>query len=578
MALLNFKYGLHKNLPAFSDATIGNVFVTTDEQAMHIDLPGGRVVISQIITLDTIQQWQAMKPPYSAQAFYYIVGANALLKYTGDGITHTWAQINSTADVENSISELQALVGTKDAEGKWTEGSIGDTVNKHTASIATIEGSIVDLKAKDETLTNGLGLLQQRVENLNTVAGFGGVYENTDAVLSPQPGKVYLIGNSIKICKQDDAGVKTFEEYPSIVGQIENLRDLIDTLSGTAADGTALTALAGRVTVLEEWKTATDAIIGAPSKPGENGQTISATGLYALIESAQNAANAAQQRADDAWTSAKQANDAIGVEAHYDENNNPVPATGLRGQINQNAAAITDIKGVIGEPAKDDNTPATGMHANIATNAKNIDNLATLVGKDAQSGLRKEIATNASDIDKLEQRAGSLEGIVGKPAGTDAEGQPTNATGLIASVNANTAAIAGEIARADAAEKANAQAISDLRAEVMEDIQTADAMVFKDVVASNEDLINKEATAEIGHTYKASAEFTLTNGTEVHIGDLLIATGEENEETGYITSVVWKHVPSGYIADYNPKIEAEEDIEDDNKIVLALSSGVAKDE
>ena len=41
MALLNFKYGLHKNLPAFSDATIGNVFVTTDEQAMHIDLPGG---------------------------------------------------------------------------------------------------------------------------------------------------------------------------------------------------------------------------------------------------------------------------------------------------------------------------------------------------------------------------------------------------------------------------------------------------------------------------------------------------------------------------------------------------------
>ena len=466
--LLKFKKGLYANLPEARSA--GTIYVTTDEQAMHIDLPNGRVVISQIITLDTVQQWQDMKPPYSAQAFYYIVDANALLKYTGNGTNHTWAQINSTADVESSISDLQALVGTKDAEGKWTAGSIGDTVSKHTASIATIEGAIEDLQETDEALTGSLGGLQQRIENLNTVAGFGGAYESADAVPSPQAGKVYLIGNSIKVCEKDDAGQFTFVDYPSISEQIANLRLTISVLQGNAAGNAALTALADRVTVLETWKATTVGIIGAPSRLGEDGKTtIPATGLYALIEAAQNAADAAQQKADEAWTSAKQANDAIGVEAHYDENNNLVPATGLRGQISQNAVAIADINNVIGAPAKD-GTPASGMHADIATNASDINNLANLVGKDAQSGLRKEIATNASDIDELEQRASSLETIVGKPASTNEDGEPVNATGLVASVNANAAAIAGEIARADAAEKANAQAIADLRAEVMADI------------------------------------------------------------------------------------------------------------
>lgn len=102
-------------------------------------------------------------------------------------------------------------------------------------------------------------------------------------------------------------------------------------------------------------------------------------------------------------------------------------------------------------------------------------------------------------------------------------------------------------------------------------------MVFKDVVASEVELTGKESSAQVGHTYKASAEFEV-DGIKVHIGDLLIATGDENEETGYITNVVWKHVPSGYIADYNPAIEVAEDVAGDNEVVLALSSGVAKDE
>ena len=63
MAMLNFKYGLHKNLPAFkSGENIGTIYVTTDEKAMYVDLDGGRIRLSQIITC-TYAEWNALKPP-----------------------------------------------------------------------------------------------------------------------------------------------------------------------------------------------------------------------------------------------------------------------------------------------------------------------------------------------------------------------------------------------------------------------------------------------------------------------------------------------------------------------------------
>lgn len=575
MALLNFKYGLHKNLPAFSDATIGNVFVTTDEQAMHIDLPGGRVVISQIITLATAQDWKNMKPPYSTQAFYYIVDANALLKYTGNGTTHSWKQINSTADVQEAVDSLRADLGVKDEDGKWTSG-LGLEVAGHSTAIAGIKDEIgndgSDGKAKTglhfdiatlagnlQGVANDVTAVEVLVHSLEKVVGYAGAFENDAAALEKVgPGEICLVGNVIKLCTADSNGVKSLTAYDTIVAEIEALRKAIDELDDTVASNTTVTELQGRVKALEDWQTELIAEIGEPAS--EDG-SVAATGMYALIAAAQAKADGADATANQALADAKKANDAIGVPSGED-----VAATGLYAKIEKNA---TDI----------------------ATNAGNI-------------------KTNAEDIDKLEKRADDLESAVGVPAkegaaatglhlsvanaqqaandaqadadkanaaiGNDgADGQPK--TGLNLAVSTNATNITDEVARAKAAEKENADAIAALRAEVMEDIQTADAMVFKDVVSSDVELTSKEATAQIGHTYKASAEFTV-DGIKVHIGDLLIATGDENEETGYITNVVWKHVPSGYIADYNPAIEVAEDVAGDNEVVLALSSGVAKDE
>ena len=534
MALLNFKYGLHKNLPAFSDATIGNVFVTTDEQAMHIDLPGGRVVISQIITLATAQDWQNMQPPYSQQAFYYIVDANALLKYTGNGNVHSWKQVNSTADVQNAIDSLTALVGTKNAEGNWTEGSLGATVASHTTDITNIKSNVKDLQDTDDALEESLqGIAQDvtdveaLVHTLEGVVGYAGAFDTEDAAKAVAEDKeVCLIGNKLKLCSVDSEGNKGFVDYNTVVVEIELLKKTVKDLQETTASNTTIIDLQTRVKVLEDWK---KDVIGVPAE----GDT-PASGIYILIANAQAKADIAKQIADQAVADAKKANDAIGHDGA-------------------------------------DGKPKTGMHANAGNIKTNADDIDVLEGRaDAVEGRAGALETRA---DAVEGRAGALEATVG-----DAEsGLVKKANDNAIAIGLNTTAITDEIARAKAAEKENADAIAALRTEVMEDIQTADAMVFKDVVASEIELTGKEATAQVGYTYKASAEFEI-DGIKVHIGDLLIATGTENPETNYITNVVWKHVPSGYVADYNPKIEAAEDVKGDNKVVLALSSGVAKDE
>lgn len=553
MALLNFKYGLHQNLPEFSDATIGNVFVTTDEQAMHIDLPGGRVIISQIITLATVADWQNMTPPYSSQAFYYIVDANALLKYTGDGTTHTWKQINSTADVQAEVDKLREDLGSKDSNGNWTSG-LGATVAGHTTDITNIKSDIQGLKDADtafskslQDIANDVTDIEALVSTLEGVVGYAGAFNSEEAALADtgaQAGEICLVNGAIKLCSVDDASVKYLADYKTIVQEIEDLKDELDSVKDSVASNETVVDLQGRVSALETWKNELVAEIGEPA----SGDT-AATGIYALIAAAQKAGDDAQQTANEALAGANKANEAIGVPS-------------------------------------DEDTVATGLYAKIEKNASDI---ATNAGS---------IKTNADDIDLLEGRANALESTVGDANGglvkdvanhTTAIGENTNAIADNAediaenakNIGNNTTAITDEIARAKAAEKANSDAIDALRAEVMEDIQTADAMVFKDVVATEAELITKEATAQIGHTYKASAEFTLTQGESVisvHVGDLLIATGTEDATTGIIADVTWKHVPSGYVADYNPMIEAAEDVEGDNEVVLALSSGVAKDE
>jgi hypothetical protein len=87
-------------------------------------------------------------------------------------------------------------------------------------------------------------------------------------------------------------------------------------------------------------------------------------------------------------------------------------------------------------------------------------------------------------------------------------------------------------------------------------IQAADAMVYKGTIAASNAL--PTTNVFIGYTLKAIQEFTL-NGNTVHIGDLLVAnaaTGKTEDANGHLAAadIVWDHIPSGYVADYNPDL------------------------
>ena len=593
MALLNFKYGKHGNLPEWSLSSVGTVFVTTDEQAMHIDLPDGRVVISQIINVASVSDWQNMKPPYSTQAFYYIVDANALLKYTGDGTTHSWKQINSTADVQAEVDKLREDLGSKDSEGNWTSG-LGKEVAGHTTEITNIKseigndgtdgkdktglhGDIASLAGSVQNVATHVTNVEALVHTLESVVGYAGAFSTEAEALADdtgaQAGEVCLVNGAIKLCSVDDAGKKYLTDYQTIVQEIEDLKDEVKNVKDTVASNETIVDLQSRVKALEDWKKLLVVEIGAPAE-GEN----PATGMYALIAAAQAQADLAKSTADEALAGANKANETIGVPSGTDESGAATPATGLYAKIEKNAADIVTNAGDIKTNADD-----------IDALEKRADDLESAVGipaKDgaAATGLHLAVANAQKAADDAQVDADKANTAIGND-GTD--GQPK--TGLNLAVSTNATNIADEAARAKAAEKANAEAITALRNEVMEDIQTADAMVFKDTVSDASGLPTVGYTdaagnkLAIGWTYKASQEFTLTQGegedatiTQVHIGDLLIATGTEAD--GVLTNVIWKHVPSGYVADYNPKIEAAEDVEGDNKVVLALSSGVAKDE
>ena len=106
--LLNFQYGQFNKLPAMSAATAGTVFVTTDEQAMYIDLPNkdgdlARVRIGDIVVYKGTSD---IEPPYH-KGFYYFIDENALMHY--NETTKKWERINKEADFSLVEAEIDAL-------------------------------------------------------------------------------------------------------------------------------------------------------------------------------------------------------------------------------------------------------------------------------------------------------------------------------------------------------------------------------------------------------------------------------------------------------------------------------------
>lgn len=111
MAVLNFNYGLVKDLPAYQE---GHLYITTDSQGLYVDLDGTRTHVSDFIQVATQEELTALGTYYT-QVFYYVEGSNALLKYTGiEG--NEWKQLNSTSALSQAITDLTARVAKNETD------------------------------------------------------------------------------------------------------------------------------------------------------------------------------------------------------------------------------------------------------------------------------------------------------------------------------------------------------------------------------------------------------------------------------------------------------------------------------
>lgn len=152
-----------------------------------------------------------------------------------------------------------------------------------------------------------------------------------------------------------------------------------------------------------------------------------------------------------------------------------------------------------------------------------------------------------------------------KKAGTDAGTQAETNRQSIASIKATVDKLDGTVTTEGSVKKQIKDAVdaakTALSEEIDADIRAANAMEYVATISSSSQL---PATAKNGATYVIGSAFGAYAA-----GDMLIAQGTEDPDTGLITNPTWAHVKSGYDATLDQKLTGT-----DNKIKLSTGVGL----
>ena len=153
MALLKFKQGQAANLPVYSQDSVGVVYITSDSQEMKVDLPSGRVTVSDFVIVDNQAALEAIGT-YHENLFYYVKADNILKRctktVTEGQVSYTWTKINDVSELESAISALglrvlaiENTINGYDENGQHVNGIKDDIASLETA-VAGINASTVE--------------------------------------------------------------------------------------------------------------------------------------------------------------------------------------------------------------------------------------------------------------------------------------------------------------------------------------------------------------------------------------------------------------------------------------------------
>lgn len=631
--MLKFRKGTYAQINAAPKAA-GTIYIARDEKAMYVDVDADtRIRIGDFIRVDTVKD--ITPPYSTSSLYYVENDNALLKYdgSTWKQVNGTDDLKDRLTTAENAIDAVEGLVGSKtDATtvdsafgriaknkedistlktyvGTIPEGAtstnVVDYIKEKTTGIATsanlealttrvttAEGEITTLKNSSSDHANRIATLEKK-----DVALKSDVAAAKTAILGKGDGDADFVGTvkgayeaAATAQAQADKGVTDAAAAQTTANAneqaISGLKSRVNALDNATTGEVPL--LKARVQTLETAGYATvgqvteakNAVLGTEAdnagKATVHGALKSAAAADAKAVAAAEAAAAAQgdintwktdhandynnakinelvadakQAGTDAQTALNTYKNAHAGDYTNDQINAKVEA--VQDKVDEHAGILSNLTGngtgsiaeakAAADAAQRDATQALSDAAAAKTQAdKGVSDAAT--AKSAADAAQDTADANASEIAALKGAVGTAK----KGTGDGSEGNEA-ATGLYKII-----------------EDSNAALKTELSAEIDADIRAANAMEYAGTINSNSGIptsgVKNGATYVIGTSFGSYAA-----------GDMLIAQGDENPDTGLIANPTWAHVKSGYDASLDQQLTGA-----NNKIML--SNGVRNDE
>lgn len=398
MANLNFKWGLHTNLPqAIAESDIGALFFTKDEGSLYLGVESGKAPkrIQGVVQYypDTNAFAEGVEPPYSSDVIYYIADQGALIRWDGE----KFVIINVTAkEFTEKTAELAAdILGNTNAIG-----GLNTTVADHESRIgAAVEGD------KKTAAFDWLRALQVSVDALNALTGLGGGEGTTSLA----------------------------EQIDALAGRVKPLEDWKNT---AASD---LTKHGNRLNALEGWKDTTV----DPALTDLDKRLDDAESRLNAIDGENGTIAAANGRIDGLATRMSD------VEKKATANASDI--TALKAADTTKGAAISDLQTGLAD-VKDRVTPLETASTQHGTKIQTLENADIEIEKSIKA-ISDQLPDIKTDIKAAQNAADTANGAIG-----DATTQGTVKYD-IAQLQAKDTFIAGDIEDLDNRVKANTKEI-----------------------------------------------------------------------------------------------------------------------
>lgn len=505
--LLKIKKGLYKNLP--ETRTAGTIYIATDEQTMYVDTGNtsegdkGRIRISGNLLM--VKDLADLEPPFSSDVIYFVEKYN-------DGQKDVY---------------VNALLRYVDDNTKFVQ------LNKAT-DLTSVEGLISQLTSRVDNAETAIS------KNAQDITALGNALKAHLEAVSEYGDRITVVENKASTNATDIAGIKEVNtnQQTAIDVNADNISKLTETVAANK------TAIENSLAAEQAAREAADKAIN--DKLGQSSNTSNKTTAFGRIEALEKQDTAFQTSLDTLSSSLSTAQADItavtgrvtAAEADIDALQDAIGgATGIADRLTKVESLAQEGKN-LAVAAQD---TADGAQADVDALEKVVEQNKTEAAADRaaiRSEFNKADAAIKSDVSAIDTRLKTAE---------------TNITNLQTQTDALGEKIDSDITSAK----------EDLTKDITEKVNAVNAMTYKSGVTAYAEL--PTTGVHIGDTYVFTKDILDGNGNLTYAaGDMMIATGEEDAETGIITSgLSWTRVQTGYQVDQDPSLSGE-----DNKITL----------